>query len=175
MYSQRFCFFSCLSETKFYTFITSLCMQFICRGIVTTISKGNITLPADFAAGDSWEGEGFLFVQDSGKHMGKSMHPDSVTSYCDKFSDKYNLPHINPHAFRHTQASLLLFAGLDLITVSRHLGHAKPSTTSDLYAHVMQEAESRVAEAMGSILFSTRKQLPKSDEEQDKQPADIAG
>ncbi|MBR3401540.1 MAG: ABC transporter permease [Parasporobacterium sp.] len=35
-------------------FITSLCMQFICRGIVTTISKGNITLPADFAAGDSW-------------------------------------------------------------------------------------------------------------------------
>ena len=35
-------------------FITSLCMQFICRGIVTTISKGNITLPAEFAAGDSW-------------------------------------------------------------------------------------------------------------------------
>ena len=131
--------------------------------------------PLRIAAGDAWEGEGFLFVQDSGKHMGKSMHPDSVTSYCDKFSDKYNLPHINPHAFRHTQASLLLFAGLDLITVSRHLGHAKPSTTSDLYAHVMQEAESRVAEAMGSILFSTRKQLPKSDEEQDKQPADIAG
>lgn len=39
----------------------------------------------------------------------------------------------------------------------------------------MQEAESRVAEAMGSILFSTRKQLPKSDEEHDEQPADIAG
>lgn len=35
-------------------FITSLCMQFICRGIVTTISKGNINLPADFAAGDNW-------------------------------------------------------------------------------------------------------------------------
>ena len=35
-------------------FITSLCMQFICRGIVTTISKGNINLPTDFAAGDNW-------------------------------------------------------------------------------------------------------------------------
>ena len=35
-------------------FITSLCMQFICRGIVTTISKGNINLPGDFAAGDNW-------------------------------------------------------------------------------------------------------------------------
>ena len=35
-------------------FITSLCMQFICRGIVTTISKGNINLPGEFAAGDNW-------------------------------------------------------------------------------------------------------------------------
>ena len=35
-------------------FITSLCMQFICRGIVTTISKGNINLPGDFSVGDNW-------------------------------------------------------------------------------------------------------------------------
>lgn len=35
-------------------FITSLCMQFICRGIVTTISKGNINLPQEFSAGDNW-------------------------------------------------------------------------------------------------------------------------
>lgn len=34
-------------------FITSLCMQFICRGIVTTASNGNINLPAEFAAGDN--------------------------------------------------------------------------------------------------------------------------
>ena len=35
-------------------FITSLCMQFICRGIVTTISNGNINLPSSFAAGNDW-------------------------------------------------------------------------------------------------------------------------
>ena len=35
-------------------FITSLCMQFICRGIVTTISNGNINLPSEFSAGDNW-------------------------------------------------------------------------------------------------------------------------
>ena len=35
-------------------FITSLCMQFICRGIVTSISEGNINLPAEFSAGDNW-------------------------------------------------------------------------------------------------------------------------
>ncbi|MCF0228117.1 MAG: ABC transporter permease [Parasporobacterium sp.] len=35
-------------------FITSLCMQFICRGIVTTVSEGNINLPPEFSAGDNW-------------------------------------------------------------------------------------------------------------------------
>lgn len=35
-------------------FITSLCMQFICRGIVTTISTGPITLPQEFSAGENW-------------------------------------------------------------------------------------------------------------------------
>ena len=35
-------------------FITSLCMQFICRGIVTTISSGNINLPSEFSVADNW-------------------------------------------------------------------------------------------------------------------------
>ena len=29
------------------------------------------------------------------------MHPDTVTDWLNKFSSRYNLPHINPHAFRH--------------------------------------------------------------------------
>ncbi|MDO4733952.1 MAG: ABC transporter permease [Lachnospiraceae bacterium] len=35
-------------------FITSLCMQFITRGIVTTISNGNISLPRTIKAADNW-------------------------------------------------------------------------------------------------------------------------
>lgn len=35
-------------------FITSLCVQFICRGIVTTISNGNISLPKEIAAANNW-------------------------------------------------------------------------------------------------------------------------
>ena len=35
-------------------FITSLCMQFITRGIVTTISNGNISLPREIKAADNW-------------------------------------------------------------------------------------------------------------------------
>ena len=35
-------------------FITSLCRQFICRGIVTTISSGNISLPKEMSVADNW-------------------------------------------------------------------------------------------------------------------------
>ena len=36
------------------------------------------------------------------------MHPDSVTDWLNKFSKRHNRPHINPHAFRHTMASMLV-------------------------------------------------------------------
>lgn len=43
------------------------------------------------------------------------MHPDSVTDWLNKFSKKYDLPHINPHKFRHTQASILIGEGVDIM------------------------------------------------------------
>lgn len=121
--------------------------------------------PLRRSAGDKWCGEGFLFVMDSGNTIGRVMHPDSVTGYCDRFSEKYGLRHINPHAFRHTAASLLYFAGMDTVSIAGHLGHAKPSTTQDMYSHVLAEAESRIADCMGQIVLTTRKTQPSNAEE----------
>jgi hypothetical protein len=45
------------------------------------------------------------------------------------------------HHLRHTYAShLILDLKLDIVTVSRQLGHARPSITSDVYAHLFDEA-----------------------------------
>lgn len=96
--------------------------------------------------------EGFLFTQDNGKPM----NPDSVTTYCDKFSKAHNLPHINPHAFRHTSASLLYFGGLDSVTISKRLGHSQVSTTSDIYAHVIEEAERKSADVLADMIFKQK-------------------
>jgi integrase len=38
---------------------------------------------------------------------------------------------------RHTAATLMLDAGIDLLDVSKRLGHANPSTTYDIYAHLL--------------------------------------
>lgn len=42
------------TKLKLPAFITSLCMQFLCRGAVTTISNGNINLPSELSAVNSW-------------------------------------------------------------------------------------------------------------------------
>lgn len=123
-------------------------------------------IPLKASCGKNWNDGGFLFIQDSGEAAGTPMHPDSITGYCDKFSDRYGLRHINPHAFRHTAASLLYFAGMDTISISARLGHSKPSTTQNIYAHVMAEADSRAADCLGDIILSSRQKRSQENEEQ---------
>lgn len=45
------------------------------------------------------------------------------------------------HHLRHTYAShLILDLKLDVVTVSRQLGHARPSITSDICTHLFDQA-----------------------------------
>ena len=93
--------------------------------------------------------KGFVFTQ----YDGKPLHPDSVTNFLTKFSKKYDLPHINAHAFRHTMASLLYYNGMDSVSISKRLGHAQVSTTANIYAHIMQEADQKNADILSDVLF----------------------
>lgn len=99
--------------------------------------------------GAYYEDNNFVFTQDNGKPM----HPDSVTDYLNKFSKKYSLPHINPHAFRHTMASMLYYNGVDSVSISKRLGHAQVSTTANIYAHVMEAADKKNAEILSDIFL----------------------
>ena len=46
----------------------------------------------------------------------------------------------------HTYASLLIADGTPLVVVSKNLGHAQTSTTSDIYSHVIASAEAKAAQ-----------------------------
>ncbi|MFJ4808558.1 tyrosine-type recombinase/integrase [Streptomyces longwoodensis] len=54
------------------------------------------------------------------------------------------------HALRHTFASVQLDAREPIVSVSRWLGHADPSITLRIYAHMMPEADGRGRAAMES-------------------------
>ena len=80
------------------------------------------------------------------------MHPDSITSFFRRLEKKFNLPHINPHKFRHTHASILINKGVDIISVAKRLGHSKTSTTSDIYAHVLNNSDEKATDIINDVL-----------------------
>ena len=102
-----------------------------------------------FKMGDAYQDHGLVFCQESGLPM----HPDTVTDWMAKFSERHSLPHINPHAFRHTMASMLYYNKVDTISISKRLGHAQPSTTANIYAHVIEEADQRNADILSDIFL----------------------
>lgn len=106
-------------------------------------------LRLQLANGDRWIDSGYVFTQDNGDHM----NPDSVTGWLYGFSRRHGLPHINPHAFRHTVASVLLANGTDIVTVAAQLGHASASTTENFYAHIIEENKAKASECIADILL----------------------
>lgn len=54
------------------------------------------------------------------------------------------------HALRHTSATLLLFSGTNIKTVSARLGHAKLETTN-IYLHALKSADKAAADTMGRM------------------------
>jgi hypothetical protein len=42
---------------------------------------------------------------------------------------------------------MLIASGVDVVAISRRLGHAKPSVTLKIYGHLFQKDDSAVAEA----------------------------
>jgi integrase len=55
------------------------------------------------------------------------------------------------HALRHTHASILLSKGVQLLTVSKRLGHADPNITLQTYAHVLDEMKDSESDKIKQI------------------------
>jgi integrase len=62
------------------------------------------------------------------------------------------VPKIRLHDLRHTHASHLLLAGVNVKVVSERLGHASVSFTLDTYAHVMPGQQAHAAAAAAGLL-----------------------
>ena len=62
------------------------------------------------------------------------------------------LPRVNFHALRHTHASALIASGLDVVMISRRLGHANPTVTLNIYAHLFNPKDTASADAIERVL-----------------------
>ncbi len=62
------------------------------------------------------------------------------------------LPQITFHSLRHSHASALISAGIDVVTVSKRLGHASPALTLSTYSHLFENKDDQVAAAIDAVL-----------------------
>lgn len=98
----------------------------------------------------------FLFVREDGDKAGYPLHPDSITDWLNKFSERNGLPHINPHAFRHTLASVLCLNGIDITTISKWLGHKSVTTTMNIYEHILESGKEQVVSCVSDVLLGNK-------------------
>jgi integrase len=68
------------------------------------------------------------------------------------FADQVGMPDLSFHGLRHTHASQLIDAGVDIVTISKRLGHAKPDITLRVYAHLFRKDDSKAAAAINDAL-----------------------
>lgn len=84
---------------------------------------------------------------------GKPMHPNAPYQEMQKILRRIGLPPYSLHSLRHTNATLLIEAGVDVRTVSGRLGHSQTSTTLNIYAEYLQSADSAASETLANVLI----------------------
>ncbi|MEX2459713.1 MAG: site-specific integrase [Paenibacillaceae bacterium] len=131
----------------------------------TKSSLRNVTLPASIITDlkaykkecskdrmkteELWEGGEHFFAFTSWN--GKPLSPSSVTLWWGRFKKRAKLKHIRFHDLRYTSATLLLNQGVHAKIISSRLGHSNISTTMNIYAHALREADQAAADTFNSL------------------------
>jgi integrase len=83
---------------------------------------------------------------------GRLLKPHTISRAWRRVVAAKKLPAVTFHALRHTHASMLINAGVDILTISRRLGHSKASVTLDVYGHLIGGADEAAALAIEGVL-----------------------
>ncbi len=83
---------------------------------------------------------------------GRHQSPRAFSMAWRRATRRLGLPAVHWHALRHTHASMLIAAGVDVVTVSRRLGHSKPDVTLRVYSHLFAADDSAAAAAIDRAL-----------------------
>jgi integrase len=103
------------------------------------------------ACGSALRPEAFAFSRRPGGTA--PLRPDNCTSTFDKLTRRAGLSGFSlKDATRHLAATQLIAAGVDVRTVAGRLGHARASTTLDIYSHWLPARDRQAAELLGQVL-----------------------
>ena len=103
------------------------------------------------AAGHRYQDHDLVFCRPDGTPH----EPSTISRQFERRARQAQLKRIRFHDLRHTHATLLLEAGVDITVVSKRLGHAHLQITAECYAHVTARLQYDAAARFSTLLDGT--------------------
>jgi integrase len=100
-------------------------------------------------AGPAWQDSGLVFTREDGRPL----PPDWVYRRFTALVRDAGLPVISFHGLRHSHATALLGAGVDLKLASSRLGHSSVRITADTYQHVERAMDKDAAARAAALVL----------------------
>jgi integrase len=85
---------------------------------------------------------------------GKPQSPNAITKGWPRAMAAVGMPGVTLHSLRHTHASMLIASGMDVLTISRRLGHGSPTITLRVYGHLIHGSDDRAAQVVEAAFGS---------------------
>lgn len=98
--------------------------------------------------GPAYEENNLLFPSLTGSYIDKRNFTRSWT----RFLERIGLPHKKFHSLRHTFATRLIENGVNIVTVSKLLGHSSIQTT-EIYTHILKDEKKKGIDTLNDMLL----------------------
>jgi integrase len=83
--------------------------------------------------------------------LGQPRSPNAFSAAWSKLAQELGLE-VSFHGLRHTHASMLIAHGVDVVTISKRLGHASPTITLHTYSHLFRPGDGKAAAAINAAM-----------------------
>lgn len=120
------------------------------RAVRSLTALHHQTIKTAGVAGRALSADDLVFTNDADARV--PWRPELVSRRWERLRKRAGLEHVKLHGLRHFVATELLTAGIDLRTVSNRLGHARTSTTLDIYWAWVPAQDEAAAAHLDTIL-----------------------
>lgn len=98
-------------------------------------------------AGEKWLDQGIVFCNT----VGNFLNPSNMLVTFRQLLHDAGLPKVRFHDLRHSAATILAAARVDLKTIQERLGHSTIATTADIYSHALPKLQQEAAEKIDEM------------------------
>lgn len=93
----------------------------------------------------------FPYAWSKGKHHPK-MQPHTINYQLKVLCKECQIPYVSCHSLRHCHASLLFAKNINILGISKRLGHTDTTTTQRTYIHLLKESDFEEIEKIVNVM-----------------------